>query len=172
MALAAQNLPLLDAARRGEPAAIQQLLRLCKPDVRRYAQRYCLMNQIDDAVQETLLIVARKVHLLRSVAAFSTWLVRIVQRQCRRLGRFALDFDPYEEGKVDTWLALRSDDEVGFDLASAFDALPAHYREVLLLRDFAGLTIREIAARIGLSTIATKSRLHRARELTREYLLS
>jgi DNA-directed RNA polymerase specialized sigma24 family protein len=40
------------------------------------------------------------------------------------------------------------------------------------LRDFGGLTIAEISAQIGLSTAATKSRLHRARELTREYLLA
>jgi DNA-directed RNA polymerase specialized sigma24 family protein len=41
-----------------------------------------------------------------------------------------------------------------------------------MLRDFAGLTIAEIAQRTGLTTMAVKSRLHRARELTREYLLS
>lgn len=172
MILLPQNVPLLDAARRGEPVAIERLLRLCKPDVRRYAERYCLASQIDDAVQESLLVLIRKIHLLQTVAAFSSWMFKIVQRQCRRLGRTVLRYDPYEDAKVEAWLAFRSADEVGLDLAQAFDALPAHYREVLILRDFAGFTTQEIAERIGLSTMATKSRLHRARELTREYLLS
>ncbi|MGN6229559.1 MAG: RNA polymerase sigma factor [Trinickia sp.] len=51
---------------------------------------------------------------------------------------------------------------------AAIDA--AH--DVLLLRDFEELTIGEIAARLGSSVPATKSRLHRARTLAREYLLA
>ncbi|MET0284641.1 MAG: sigma factor-like helix-turn-helix DNA-binding protein [Polyangiales bacterium] len=43
---------------------------------------------------------------------------------------------------------------------------------MLMLRDFGGLTIAEIALQLGQSVAATKSRLHRARELTREYLLA
>jgi RNA polymerase sigma factor (sigma-70 family) len=48
--------------------------------------------------------------------------------------------------------------------------LPEHYREVLVLRDFEELTISELAARLTLTRAAVKSRLHRARELVREYL--
>ncbi|WP_322789346.1 RNA polymerase sigma factor [Paraburkholderia diazotrophica] len=43
---------------------------------------------------------------------------------------------------------------------------------MFLLRDLEELTIGEIAARLGLSVPATKSRLHRARTLAREYLLA
>ncbi|MFT3925280.1 MAG: RNA polymerase sigma factor [Myxococcales bacterium] len=170
--LVPQHFPLVDAARRGEPVAIEQLLRLCRPDVRRYAERWCTISQIDDAVQETLLVVVRKIHLLQTPVALYSWLFKVVQRQCRRLGRALFRYDPFEEAKVDAWLSYRTHDEAGLDLVHAFDALPAHYREVIILRDFGGLTIKEISERIGLSTVATKSRLHRARELTREYLLS
>jgi len=57
------------------------------------------------------------------------------------------------------------------DLAAALESLPAHYLEVILLRDFEELTIGEMAARLNDTTTAIKSRLHRARELIREYLL-
>jgi RNA polymerase sigma factor (sigma-70 family) len=170
--LTTQHLPLLDAARRGEPVAISQLLQLCRRDVRRYAQRSCLISDIDDAVQETLLILVRKIHTLHNLAAFSSWLFRIVQRQCRRLGRDAFGYDPFEESRVDLWLSARSEEAARADLSQAFDSLPAHYREIILLRDFGGLSIGEISSQIGLSSAATKSRLHRARELTREYLLA
>jgi DNA-directed RNA polymerase specialized sigma24 family protein len=43
---------------------------------------------------------------------------------------------------------------------------------VILLRDFEELTIGEIASRLALTPAAVKSRLHRARSLAREYLLS
>jgi RNA polymerase sigma factor (sigma-70 family) len=51
------------------------------------------------------------------------------------------------------------------------ESLPAHYLDVVLLRDFEEMTIAEIAARLGQQPGAVKNRLHRARELVREYLL-
>lgn len=41
----------------------------------------------------------------------------------------------------------------------------------MLLRDFEELTIAEIAERLGEQPGAIKSRLHRARELVREYMI-
>ncbi|MCY7355705.1 MAG: hypothetical protein LH470_11650 [Lysobacter sp.] len=58
------------------------------------------------------------------------------------------------------------------DVAAALESLPAHYREILLLRDLEGLSIAEISARLHTTTLATKARLHRARVLAREYLLA
>jgi RNA polymerase sigma factor (sigma-70 family) len=164
--------PLVQAALSGDPAALERLLAVCRPDVRRYAQRHCLLSDVDDAVQEALLAVSRHLRSLRAAAAFSGWLIRIVQRECRRLGRVALRYDPYDEAALEAWLGTRSDDSLRHELAQALEALPPHYREVVLLRDFEELAIREMAERLGLSVPATKSRLHRARELMREYLLA
>ncbi len=68
-------------------------------------------------------------------------------------------------------LASRTDDALRLDLTHALESLPAHYLEVVLLRDFEELTIAEIAQRLGEPAGAVKSRLHRARMLVREYLL-
>jgi RNA polymerase sigma factor (sigma-70 family) len=168
----ARHGPLLAAAHGGDAQALEALLRVARPDVRRYAQRHCLISDVDDAVQEALWVMARRLHQLRALAAFSGWLLRTVQRECRRLGRVALRYDPYDEAAVDAWLARHHDDHLRRELASAIESLPPHYREVLLLRDFEELTIGEIAARVGDSPAAVKSRLHRARTLAREYLLA
>ena len=56
--------------------------------------------------------------------------------------------------------------------AAALESLPAHYREVMLLRDLEEMTIAEISARTGLTGANVKGRLHRARALAREYLLA
>lgn len=131
-----------------------------------------MLSDVDDAVQEVLLIVARRVRSLRAAAAFSGWLVRVVQRECRRLGRVTLRYDPYDEAALEAWLGSRDDAALRHELLRALEALPAHYREAVLLRDFEELTIAEMAQRLALSVAATKSRLHRARELIREYLLA
>ena len=171
MAFAAHHRPLLEAARAGDPVALDGLLRLCQPDIRRYAQRHCMISDVDDAVQEALLILTRRLGSLRAVAAFSGWMFRVVQRECRRLGRKALNFDPYDEERLENWMVVRSNNDMRLELAAALEALPAHYREVILLRDFDELTIGEISARLELTPAAVKSRLHRARQLVREYLL-
>lgn len=61
----------IDAARSGDPVALERLLRLFQPDIRRYAQRSCFISDVDDAVHEVLLIVTRKFESVRAVARFS-----------------------------------------------------------------------------------------------------
>lgn len=172
MSIASQHHPILEAARLGDTTALDRLLQLCQPDIRRYAFRHCLVSDVDDAVQETLLIVAYRLRSLRAVAAFSGWLFQIVRRECRRLERRLFRFDPYDEEKMGAWLATCPDENIRLDLVSALESLPEHYREAILLRDFHEMAIREIAAQLRLTVPATKSRLHRARELVREYLLT
>ena len=49
---------LLPAARSGDAVAMEQLLRLTRPDIRRYALRHCAATTAtDDVVQEALIIV-------------------------------------------------------------------------------------------------------------------
>ncbi len=172
MSITQQDYPLLEAARLGDTAALEQLLRICQPDARRYAFRHCLASDVDDAVQEALLIVVRRLESLRTVAAFSGWLFQIVRRECRRLERHLFKLDPYDEAKMECWLATCPDATVRLDLIAALESLPEHYREVILLRDYYELTIREMAPQLRLTPSATKSRLHRARQLVREYLLT
>lgn len=172
MTLAVQHLSWLEAAQLGDRGAIERLLQACQPDIRRYAYRHCLMSDVDDAVQETLLIVMRRIRSLRVAAAFSSWLFQIVRRECRRLERRLFRLDPYDEEKMEAWLATHSDETVRLNLVAALESLPEHYREIILLRDFHEMTIREIATYMQLTVAAAKSRLHRARELMREYLLA
>ncbi|HEX5341893.1 MAG TPA: sigma-70 family RNA polymerase sigma factor [Duganella sp.] len=171
MSLAEHHLPVLDAAHRGDPAALAQLLRLCQPDIRRYAQRNCLIGDVDDAVQEALLVLSRKLASVRMLAAFSGWLFQVVKRECHRLARSALGHDPWDDERAEQWLASQDTAGLRTELIRALESLPADYRQVVLLRDFAEMSMAEIAAETGESVAAVKSRLHRARQLAREYLI-
>lgn len=163
---------LILAAQTGDQAAISRLLAVCQADARRYARRHCHVSDIDDAVQESLLIISRKVTGLKAAVAFSSWLFTVIKRECRKLERMMFRHEPLEDDVAEQQLACRTDDALRIDLAHALESLPAHYLEVVLLRDFEELTIAEIAERLDEQPGAIKSRLHRARELVREYLLS
>ena len=166
------DVQLIEAARSGAPSALERLLVACQPELRRYAQRSCLISDVDDAVQEALLIASRYLRSLRHARAWSRWMFRIVRRECHRMARIGLRRDVWGDRLVDQLVARRSEDELRHDLTAALESLPEPYREVLVLRDFEGLTITEMADRLTTSTAAIKGRLHRARELTREYLLA
>jgi RNA polymerase sigma factor (sigma-70 family) len=162
---------LILAAQTGDPAAIGRLLAACQSDARRYARRHCLASDVDDAIQEALLVISRKVSGLKAAAAFASWLSTIIKRECRKLGRAMFNTDELDDETVEQLLLCRTDQALRIDLVAALESLPLHYREVVLLRDFEELTIAEIADRLGERSGAIKSRLHRARELVREYML-
>jgi RNA polymerase sigma factor (sigma-70 family) len=162
---------LIEAAQRGEAGAIEVLLAASKPDLQRFARRLCAgPEDAEDAVQNALWILHRKVGMLRAVPAFAGWLFRVVARECRRLMRKAgIALDPSE---LDAIAAPRIPSELQRDLASAIEALPDDYRRVLILRDIEEMTAPEAAEALNLSLEAVKSRLRRAREQVRERLLA
>lgn len=160
----------LDSARAGDRNALQRVLVRSRQDLRRYAEYHCPINDVEDAVQESLLLVSRKIGSLRMVEAYTSWLFRIVKRECNRIkrARRMLVFLPsLEEIDGPNYPAPNG---LVRDVAACLASLPAHYREVILLRDLEGLTIAEIAAQLALHPEAAKARLHRARSLARQYL--
>ena len=162
---------LIDAASTGDPKAIAALLSSAQSDIRRYARRTCrTTSDIEDAVQETLIILYRRVSGLRQAAALSGWLFTIVQRQCLRLAGLLVGARIDEALALDHRLAETPLHDLRIDLAHAIESLPAHYRKVVLLRDVEELTINEIAAQLDTTRETVKARLHRGRALLREYL--
>lgn len=165
---------LLLSAQAGDPLALARLLRELQPDIRRYARRQChRASVLEDVVQEALIVVYRKVGHVRSPAALGGWLITIVTRLCMlpalMLTRGIQELADPEEMKHFTSMPI---DDLRIDLVRAIESLPASHREVVLLRDFEELTISEIAERLNLTREAAKSRLHRARCLLREYLVT
>ena len=160
----------IQAARDGDLAALQRVLVQSRQNLRRYAEYHCVVNDAEDAVQESLIQASRRIGDLRVVESFASWLFRIVKRECNRLkrGLRMLTGDAITEDIQPS--CSFEPVELRHDVAAALESLPAHYREIILLRDLEGYSIEELATRLGLNREAAKSRLHRARLLAREYL--
>lgn len=162
---------LIEAARGGDEKALLSLLAVAQPDVRRYAARNCRAADIDDAVQETLLLLYRRVGTLRAVTSFSAWLFAVARRACLRLMRMSIGLADAPAEEMDARFAHLRPEDLRIDLSRAIQSLPEHYREVILLRDIEELSIDEIAGVLGLSRESVKARIHRARLMIREYLI-
>lgn len=156
---------LIVGAQRGDVESISALVSGSHPHVRRFARTLCATPEdAEDAAQEALIILYRKIGTLRATGALASWMFRIVRNECLRRARLALR-PPEPAGETRT---LSAEDEVirrleADRVAAAVAALPADQRTVLVMRDIQGLSGRTVAAALGLSVAAMKSRLHRAR---------
>ena len=161
---------MVEAARAGDAAALEALLRVARPYIRRQAERHCAAQLADDATQEAMLTLSRRLPALRSVAALPVWLARIVARICFGLvSPLWRQIEALQE--VDSGAAGAEDVELRLDLERAVEALPDTLREAILLFYFRELPVAELAGRLGISREAVKVRLHRGRALLRDRLI-
>lgn len=123
-----------------------------------------------DAVQETFLKAYRHMHDYRGESSEKTWLTSICINTCRDMLRSAwfrhqsrMDFDTLPERPADFTFP---DDTV----LSEVMRLSAKYREVVLLRYYEGLKLKEVASALRLSEGKVRSRLKKAEDILRERL--
>jgi RNA polymerase sigma factor (sigma-70 family) len=160
------------AARAGDEASIAALVSAAHPHVRRFAYTLCASEQdAEDAAQEALIVLFRKIGTLRATAALSSWMFQIVRHECVRRARALRR--PAAPVPEPTTISAEEDVLRRLDaerVAVAIAALPADQRCVLVMRDIQGMPGRLVARQLGLSTAAMKSRLHRARTAVRAEL--
>ncbi|MFI6504509.1 RNA polymerase sigma factor [Nonomuraea typhae] len=163
---------LIEAAQAGDRESITAVISGAHSHVRRFAQHLCATPQdAEDAAQEALITLYRKIGTLRATGALASWMFRIVRNECLRRAR--LLFDRGEE--ADAGLVTSAEDEVIRRLEAEFVAqaireLPDVQRRVLIMRDVLGYPGGRVAEALGLSTAAMKSQLHRARGRLRHSL--
>ncbi len=178
---------LVNAARKGDMAAFEELVRRYDRNVFRIAQ-HITQNREDaeDVVQDAFLKAYTNLGQFQGQSKFYTWLVRIaVNEALMRLRRrrpermVSLDEDVKTEEdsmprEIADWTPnpeqQYTQGELKDILSRTIQGLPASFRTVFVLRDVEGLSTEETADALGLSIPAVKSRLLRARLQLRERL--
>jgi RNA polymerase sigma-70 factor (ECF subfamily) len=161
---------------------LERLINRHKDAVYRQMVRVCgNYDDAEDALAEAFLAALKAADQLRDPSSFQGWLAKIGTRVCvrkrirERLMKTVSLGDLTSKG-IDVADHRMSPDEeaeakvLRTCVAGAIDALPEVYREVYLRREILGERAEDVAAALNLSVPAVKSRLHRARLLTRESL--
>jgi len=170
---------LVESAKMGAPGAFAQL-------IERY-QRFCLSkaysilrnrDDAEDEVQSAWVKAWTHLESYHDQGSFGAWLSRIVSNQCLmrlRKARFApmtsvdevFDSEGSFRLEVIDQRALPEqvvgDNQVLHLLNKEIRSVPPLLREVLVMRELHQLGMRDIAADLGISIPAVKSRLMRAR---------
>ncbi|MEV6393870.1 RNA polymerase sigma factor [Streptomyces sp. NPDC051907] len=169
---------LIKAAQDGDITSLTTVIMESQPHVRRFALSLCATPQdAEDAAQEALIILYRKIGTLRASGALASWMFRIVRNECLRhlrlLTTTTATASVAEEAGSETApsaehaVLRRLDAE---RVAVAVSGLPRDQRQVLIMRDVQGYPGSFVARSLGLSDAAMKSRLHRARAALRQAL--
>lgn len=163
---------LLERARAGDLDAFAELVRRVERRIRTVLYRLLDDERdVEEAVQDTFVQAWRSLDRFRGDAAPFTWLYRIaVNEALQRRRRKHLPTVELQEVHAEQTTRGSDASELRGFLVDTLRSLPDDYRDALVLRDLEGLSNEEVAAVLGLSVPAAKSRIHRARMQAREAL--
>jgi len=190
----------LEAVRSGDEEAFAALVARMHGSLMRLAMGYVRDPAIaEDVVQETWVTCLDRLKAFEGRSSFKTWVYGIalnIARARRRRERRWLPFaswgrdgDDSRSPTVDErrfgrdgmwselpqpWSNVPESTLIGAEtmgrIRQAIDSLPAKHREVILLRDVAGLDAGEVARLLDISAQNERVRLHRARAAVRTML--
>lgn len=171
-----------DLARRaaaGDRAALERLLAEVRPEaVRRCGRFLPCREDAEEAAQDVLLQIARRISTFEGRSRFSTWLYTVVancaRQKYRELKRRAAEqpvaIEPAEYVDPRTTSVIAGS---RVDLLEALDRLEREHPHLvapLVYRDICQLEYAEVAERVGIPLGTLKSRLHEARKQVRPWL--
>lgn len=162
---------LIHLACTGDEHAFEQLIQLHKTKLTLASFSYTKdYMEAQDVVQETFIKAYHSIHQLKEPAYFSTWLYKILIRQC---------FHHVKAKKRDNELAfelqqlqlIQDEPSPHFDeLYEAINGLKENYRTVILLHYFYDFKLQEISNLVSKPLNTVKIQLHRARTQLKQQL--
>lgn len=170
----------------GEIALFELLMRRHNQRVYRTI-RSVIRNEaeVEDAMQQTYVNAYRNLAQFAGDAKFSTWLLKIALHEAfarrRRKSFVVAESDcgePCEDAmsNVESTSQTPEADAANAELKAILERhiaeLHENYRVVFVMRDVEGLSTEETAQALEVSTDVVKTRLHRARAMLRDALVS
>jgi len=165
---------LVAAVQAGDVSAFDVLVRRWDRKIQGAAFRVLgSPDEARDVSQEAFMKAFRALRGFKQEARFSSWLYQIAMNVCRdklrrRRGREHLSLDTVVEGGEPALHQRAVADQVVHSgdlaraVAAAIETLPQEQREVVVLKEYEGLTFPEISEILGVPLSTVKTRLYRA----------
>lgn len=183
------NLPeeeLVARAKKGDQAALSQLVLNYSSRIYHLGLRLTGSHQdAEDILQDTFLIMVKKINQFQGKSSFYTWLYRIamnvglrkLKSKSRKYEHISLDdpdFERVSSEAASEWpdfdYDIVNDPHFRQRLDRLIEQLPEKYRTVFILRDLHGLSTEDTSRILQITPSNTKIRLMRARNFLKENL--
>ncbi len=127
-------------------------------------------DQANDVFQEVFVKAFLSLHTLRDSDKAANWLFRIARNEClnaikvsKRNERRSVEIDDAVESSIPATAAIGYNDDMEH-VRKALTMISSEQREALLLAEFEGFSLKEIAEMTGASLSNVKVRIHRAKQ--------
>jgi RNA polymerase sigma-70 factor (ECF subfamily) len=162
----------------GDKSVLPQLLQAIRPQVQRRVAKFLPHREdAEEAVQDTLLQVANKVHTFKGTGSFAGWVTIVATNQARQTYRSLKRRSVEQSAEVlPESVDPRTTSVIAgsrLDLLEALEALESSHPQLvqpLVLRDLGALSYAEIADELDVPLGTVKARIHQARKAVAERL--
>jgi RNA polymerase sigma-70 factor, ECF subfamily len=159
----------MQLVRQGRADALDQVTRCYSQRLLAAGRRHCRTStEAEDAVQDALIAAATTLPQLRNDGSLESFLVKVVASACRRIGRgqknaaelHDSELEPSADGDPEELAARR---ELAELLERTLLELSPRDRSIVLLAELEDFSSAEIAAELGMTDGAVRTRLSRLR---------
>lgn len=156
---------IVKRARNGETQALEQLIHMY--EIKLYKTARTILDcddDIDEAVQQTIILVYKNINQLKNEKSFGAWMFKILVNKCKDIwnqnsnrNNKILDLDENQD--------IPSIEKEDYSFVNdALNKLTDEYKEVTILYYYDGFSVKEISKILNLPQGTIKSRLSRARK--------
>ncbi|TDD18829.1 RNA polymerase sigma factor [Kribbella turkmenica] len=160
----------------GDQSVVPELLRAIRPQVQRRVAKFLPHHEdAEEAVQDTLLQVANKIHTFKGTGSFAGWVTIVATNQARQTYRSLKRRSVEQSAEVlPEAVDPRTTSVIAgsrLDLLEALENLESSHPQLvqpLVLRDLGALSYAEIAVELDVPLGTVKARIHQARKAVAE----
>ncbi len=156
---------------RGEREAFGALVEKYKALAVMYAfRRVKRISDAEDVAQDAFVRAFVSLKGLKDPEKFRSWFLAILANRARdwyrkKREKLGIELEDQPESS-----SISRENELRLAVVEAIESLPEKYQLVAAMRYLEGLRYSEISAKLGLSEVALRKRIHRANSILREKL--
>lgn len=157
---------LVIAAKEGDNEAFSELIIGLEQDLYKIAKaRFSCEEDVEDAVQETILQALKSIKKVKHPEYFKTWIIKILINKCNKMYQKKLKHKEYKEEIDGTNNAYTNDDKIIQEMDFYLLIKDLNYKEKISMILFyvENLTTKDISKIVKESESTIRNRLSRAR---------
>lgn len=162
---------IVKRAKEGESQALEELIHMY--EIKMYKTAKTILNcedDINEAIQQTIILVYKKINQLKNDKSFGTWIMKILVNQCKKIWNQNNKRDEKHIELEDNIKFTTPEKEDYSFVNKAMEKLSDEYKEVTILYYYDEFSIKEISKILNIPKGTVKSRLARARQTLRKLL--
>lgn len=164
---------LVKSAKQGSADSFGELYEIYSKDMYRFAYYYLGSSQYaEDAVSDCVITAFQEIKKLRKNDCFKSWLFKILHNCCNKILREKISgMHNVEYSSLVNLTQAQEDLSEIISLKNALSRLNNEEREIIILHFSSGYTSKEIGEIMSLNDSTVRSKILRASEKLRKYLV-